>query len=118
MSSRPVDYAKTYFLHLTLALIQGEPDYSILKILKKDLTDNASRVTSDLEGGGHAHHGLALTPHEYSLISAVLYARPVHPGMLAIPPMNSQHESRCLTFAHTKAVRVFRKKVELEISSS
>ena len=118
MSSRPVNYAKTYFLHLTLTLIQGEPEYSIFKILKKELKDNASRVTSDLEGGGHDHHGLALTPHEYSIISAVLYAFPVHPGMLAIPPMTSQHESTSLTFAHAKVVRVFRKKVELEKSSS
>ena len=48
--SGPVDYAKAYFLHQTLTNIQGEPDYSTLKILKKELKANASRVTSDLGG--------------------------------------------------------------------
>ena len=52
--SGPVDYAKTYFLHQTLTKIQGEPDYSTLKILKKELKANASRVTSDLGGGARS----------------------------------------------------------------
>ncbi len=34
--SGPVDYAKAYFLHQTLTNIQGGPDYSTLKILKKE----------------------------------------------------------------------------------
>ena len=70
----PVDYAKTYFLHPTLTTIHGEPNYASLKLLKKELKANASTVTSDLGGGGHGHLGLVLTPHEYSMISAVPYA--------------------------------------------
>ena len=114
MSSGPVDYAKTYFLHTTLTPIRGEPDYATLKILKKELKSNASRVTSDLGGGGHGQLGLVLTPHEYSIISAILYTRPVHPGTLVIPPVTNQHESTRLTLAHAKAIRVFRETVELE----
>ena len=114
LSSGPVDYAKTYFLHPTLTPIHGEPEYSSLKILKKELKANASRVTSDLGGGGHGHLGLVLTPQEYSMISAVPYARPGHPGQLIIPPGTTQHESVRLTHAHAEATRVFRETVELE----
>ena len=32
----PVNYAKTYFIHLTLTTVHGEPDYSSLKIAKND----------------------------------------------------------------------------------
>ena len=65
--SGPVDYTKTYFLHPTLAPIRGEPDYATLKILKKELKANASRVTSDLRVWAYVHLGLVLTPHEYSI---------------------------------------------------
>ena len=114
MSSGLVDYAKTYFLHPTLTPIQGKPDYATLKIFKKELKANASRVTSDLGGGGHGNLELVLILHEYSMISAVLYAHPVHPIMLAIPPTTSQHKLAGLMFTHAKAIRVFRKIVELE----
>ena len=114
MLSGPVYYANTYFLQPTLTLIQEEQDYSILKILKKELKANASRVTSDLGGRGHGHLGLVLTPHEYSMISAVLYARLVHPGTLTIPLVTNQHEATRLIMAHAEVIRVFREMVEVE----
>ena len=112
--SGPVDYAKTYFIHPTLTTIQGEPDYSTLKVLKKELKANASRVTSDLGGGGHGHLGLVLTAHEYSMISAILYARPVHPGTLTIPAGTTHHEATRLTMEHNEAIRTYRDTIELE----
>ena len=112
--SGPVDYAKTFFIHQTLTKIQGEPDYATLKILKKELKANASRVTSDLGGGGHGHLGLVLTAHEYAMISAVIYARPVHPGPVVIPPGTTNHEATRLTQINTEAIRVYRETVELE----
>ena len=112
--SGPVDYAKTYFIHQTLTGIQGEPSYSTLKILKKELKANSSRVTSDLGGGGHGHLGLVLTAHEYSMISAVIYARPVHPGPLNIPPGTPNHEATRLTLTHSESIRIYRETVELE----
>ena len=112
--SGPVDYAKTYFLHQTLTAIQGEPSYSTLKTLKKELKANSSRVTSDLGGGGHGHLGLVLTPHEYSMISAVIYARPTHPGALIIPAGTTHHEATRLTIEHNENVRVYRETIELE----
>ena len=112
--SGPVDYAKTYFIHQTLTGIQGEPSYSTLKILKKELKANSSRVTSDLGGGGHGHLGLVLTAHEYSMISAVIYARPVHPGPLNILPGTPNHKATRLTLTHSESIRIYRETVELE----
>ena len=112
--SGPVDYAKTYFLHLTLTTIYGEPDYSSLTKLKSELKVNAFKVTLDLGGGGHGHLGLVLTPHEYSIISAVPYACPLHPGTINFPNGTSQPESIQLTLTHADAIRVFRDMVDLE----
>ena len=110
----PVDYVKTYFIHPPLTKVHGEPIYSSLRILKQELKANASRVTSDLGGGGHGHLGLVLTPQEYSMISAILYARPIHPGTLVIPQRTTQGEATRLTQAHSAAARLYRETVELE----
>ena len=113
-SSAPVNYVKTYFIHLTLTPIQGEPEYLTLKVLKNEIKANASKVTSDLGGGGHGHLGLVLTPAEYGMISAVPYVRPLHPGPLIIPLNTSQHEATRLTLAHSESIRVFRETIEVE----
>ena len=113
-SSAPVNYVKTYFIHPTLTPIQGEPEYSTLKVLKNETKANASKVTSNLGGGSHGHLGLVLTPAEYAMISAVPYVRPLHPGPLNIPAGTTNHESNRLTVTHTEAIRVFRETVEVE----
>ena len=95
----PVDYVKICFIHPTLTTIQVEPNYSSLKI-KKKLQADTSKVTPDLGG-------VVLTPHKYSMISVVLYARPVHPGTLNIPAGTTQHKSMRLTLAHTEVIRVY-----------
>ena len=106
--SGPVDYAKAYFLHQSLTPIQGEPDYSSLKILDKELKANVCRVTLDLGGGGYSHLGLVLTAHDYAMISAMMYVRPVHPGALAIPGGTTQHKATRLSLAHNEAITVYR----------
>ena len=106
--SGPVDYAKAYFLQPTLTTIHGEPDYYSLKKLKPELKANASRVTSDLGGGGHGHLVLVLAPHEYSMISVVPYVCQLHPGALDIPNGTLLHESMRMTLAHAEAIRLFR----------
>ena len=68
----------------------------------------------DLGGGGHDHFGLVLTPHKYSMISAVLYALPVYPGTFTIPPRTLQYEVTRLILAHAKVIRVYRETVELK----
>ena len=51
----PVSYVRAYFVHLTLTQTRGEPTFSTLRDLKKQLRANASRVILDLEGGAHGH---------------------------------------------------------------
>ena len=48
------------------------------------------------------------------MISAIIYARPNHPGTLDIPPGTTNHEATRLHQAHTDAVRIYRETVELE----
>ena len=85
MTEQKQDFV-TLFEYPTLPKIHGEPDYPQLKDLKDKLKTNATKITSDLGGGGHGHLGLVLTPAEYATVSAVPYVEPAHPGPLIIPP--------------------------------
>ena len=103
----PVNYKKLYFSHPTLSKIHGEPTFSSLKILKKELKYNASRVTSDLGGGAHGYLGLIFTQAEYLLVSVDTYTRSLHPGALLITPGAAHHEANRLTLDHAERVRIF-----------
>ena len=48
------------------------------------------------------------------MISAILYARSLHPGNLNIPDGTAQYEATRLNMAHTESIRLFCKTVELE----
>ena len=87
MSFQPtvVDYLKTHFEYTELTKVHKCPSYDTLKKIKDELKTNASRVTSDLGGGGHGHLGLVLTSTEYALVAPIPYARPDHPGPLVLP---------------------------------
>ena len=113
MTDSNVDYT-TYFATKTLPRIHGEPDYPQLKILKDHLKANASRVTSELGGGGHGHLGLILTPAEYATVSGTPYIRPHHPGALIIPPGTTQHASQVLRDTHKKQVTLFHQTIDLD----
>ena len=86
------DYSKLFEI-ASPPRIYGEPDYERLKKLKDILKSNASRITSELGGGGHGHLGLILSANEYTGVSNVPYIRPVHPGQLDIPAGTTQHAS-------------------------
>ena len=90
MMHSSVDFAAAYFEFPQLDKVHGEPSYTALKRLKKQLKANAITVVSDLGGGHYGHLGLVLTPAEYQLISNVPYERPVHPGPLVIPHRSTQ----------------------------
>lgn len=100
-----VDYNKLYFSHPTLSKIHGEPTFSSLKILKKVLKSNASRVTLDLGGGAHGYLGVVLTQAEYLLVSLDTYTRPLHPGALLITLVATHHEANRLTLEHVERFR-------------
>ena len=87
--------------------IYGEPDYERLKKLKDILKSNASRITSELGGGGHGHLGLILSANEYTGVSNVPYIRPVHPGQLDIPAGTTQHASNTLRDQHKENIALY-----------
>ena len=70
--------------------IHGESDYEQLKNLKDKLKTNATKMPSDLGGGGFGHLGLVLFLAEYANISTVPYIRQIHPGALHIPGNTSE----------------------------
>ena len=76
-----IDYINTDFEYPTLDKIHGQPTYTTLTNLKKQVKSNAESVTSDLDGGcKRPFIGLVLTPAEYAEVSATPYQIPVHPG--------------------------------------
>ena len=90
-----IDYT-AFFVVKVLPTIHGEPDYVQLKNLQDLLKANASQVTSELGGGAHGHLGLILTPAEYTLIAALPYICPGHPGPLVIPLGTTLHAANAL----------------------
>ena len=79
-----VDYWTMVFEHPNLTRIHGEPNFENIQKLHKEVMANTQTVYSDLEGGTHAHLGLALSPHRYALLSNAAYNRPQHTGQLII----------------------------------
>ena len=114
MTSTNIDYVDTYFEFRVLTKIHGEPTYKNLKDTKNQLKSNACSVASDLGGGTLGHLGLLLTAAEYATTSAVPYVRPVHPGILTIPPGTAQHEAARLRAEHKELIRLFRETVDIE----
>ena len=95
MSDRHVDYSRLFEVH-GVPKIHGKPDYESIKKLKDILKANASRITSELGGGGHGHLGLILSAQEYNAVANPPYIRPAHPGPLIIPHGTVQHAATAL----------------------
>ena len=108
-----VDYT-TYFEFPTLDTIHGEPTFTTLLRMKKQLKANAIAVTSDLGGGQFGHLGLVLTPQDFARLSPVPYVRPAHPGALVIPAGTAQHEAIRLREEHKENIRLFRETIAVE----
>ena len=113
MSEKKIDYT-SLFEFATLPKIHGEPNYQNLKDLKDKLKTNATKIPSDLGGGGFGHLGLVLTPAEYANISNTPYARPQHPGTLVIPAAASERTENRRRDDHKKDLSLFRESVHLE----
>ena len=85
-----------------------------MKVLKDELSANATTVTSNLGGGAHGHLGLVLTPTEYANVSVVPYVRPPHVVPLVIDPGTAQHEATRLRLEHKDSVRLYRETIDVE----
>ena len=103
-----IDYKETHFEKAELTPICGEPTYSTLERLLKELKANASTVHSNLGGGAHGHLGLVISPASYRHLSATPFTRPAFPGTAAvIPPGSTQHAARTLRIQFDEALRVY-----------
>ena len=114
ITSSAVDYISTYFEHPTLTKIHGEPSYMMLQKMKNELMRNAASVPSDLGGGANGHLGLLLSPLDYGHVNHIAYIRPVHPGLLVLPPDGALHNNTRLKEEHKQAILNFRETVNVE----
>ena len=69
MSASSINYRDTVFAHHDLTRIHGEPTFSALKLLTREVKANAMAVHSTLGGGAHGHLGLVLSPAQYADVS-------------------------------------------------
>ena len=113
MPESKTDYT-THFEFPTLPKIHDEPDYDQLKDLKDKLKSNATKIPSELGGGAFGHLGLVLTPAEYANISAVPYVRPLHPGVLVIPPAATERTEKRRREQHKKDLALYHETINLE----
>ena len=68
MLTSSVNYKDSYFKHLVLIAIRGEPTYDTLHHLKNELKANASSVPPTLGGGNNGYLGMIPTTAEYRRI--------------------------------------------------
>ena len=113
MSAHQVDYSRLFEVQ-DVPKIHGEPDYESITKLKDILKANASRITSELGGGGHGHLGLILSALEYGAVSHIPYIRPAHPGPLEIPHGTAQHAATALRLDHKKAILLYHETIDLD----
>ena len=103
-----INYHESHFEKSVLTPIRGEPTYSTLELLLKELKANALNVHSNLGGGVHGHLGLVISPASYAHLSATPFVRPVFPGTAAVlPPGSTQHAARTLRLHFDENLRVY-----------
>ena len=103
-----MDYKVTHFEKSELTPIGGEPAYSTLELLLKELKANACNVHSNLGGGAHSHLGLVISPASYAHLSAIPFTRPPFPGLEAnIPVGATQHAARFLRLQFDESPQVY-----------
>ena len=108
MSSPSTNYRESVFRHPDLTRIHGEPNFSNLKVLTREIKANAKSVHSTLGGAAHGHLGLVLSAAQYALISATAFTRVVFPEPLAIPIGTTRLAADELERNHKEQVRIFR----------
>ena len=114
MSSSSTNYRETVFAHHDLTRIQGEPNFSDLKILSREIKANAMAVHSTLGGGAHGHLGLVLAPAQYALLSPTPFVRPTFPASLVVPVGTTAVASSNMERTYKEDIRVFREVTGVE----
>ena len=114
MSSSSTNYRENVFRHQDLTRIQGEPTFSSLKLLARELKANAKSVFSNLGGAQHGHLGLILEAAQYAAISTTAFVRPTFPPPLVVPTGTTRIAEDEMKRNHTEAIRVFREVLGVE----
>ena len=114
MSASSTNYRETVFAHHDLTQIQGEPTFSDLKLLTREIKANAMAVHSTLGGGAHGHLGLVVAPAQYANISPTPFVRPVFPASLVIPAGTTAVASNNMEREYKEQLRSFREVIGVE----
>ena len=114
MSSSSTNYRETVFAHHDLTRIQGEPNFSDLKRLSREIKANAMAVHSTLGGGAHGHLGLVLTTAQYALLSPTPFVRPTFPAALVVPGGTTAVASSNMEREYKEQIRLFREVTGVE----
>ena len=114
MSSSSTNYRETVFAHHDLTRIHGEPTFSALKLLTREVKANAMAVHSTLGGGAHGHIGLVLSPAQYANLSPTQFARPAFPAALVVPAGTTAVAANALEREYKEHLRLFREVMGVE----
>jgi hypothetical protein len=69
MSDNHPNYREAYFQHPTLTKISGDPAYTSLAKLEREIKANGKSAPSILGGGSQGHLGLVSSPYSYDRVS-------------------------------------------------
>ena len=116
MSTSSTNYRETVFAHHDLTQIQGEPTFSSLKLLTREVKANAMAVHSTIGGGAHGHLGLVLSAAQYANISPTPFVRPAFPAPLVIPAGTTAVAAKTLEREYNESLRLFREVMGVENS--
>ena len=95
------------FTYSTLSKIDGEPDFTCIKNVKKLLITNTSSRESELGGGQHGVLGLVISPARCQTITGYQFAPHNNPGALpAFPPNPAQPQIAQVHTAHKEQLRL------------
>jgi hypothetical protein len=81
MKYATVEDVISYFPHLVLPSVTGEPDYHTLHVIRKIVRANARSIDTHLGGGAFGHLGVIISDAAYEMISPLhAWENPEFPG--------------------------------------
>jgi hypothetical protein len=108
MSDNHPNYREAYFQHPTLTKISGDPTYTSLAKLEREIKANGKSVPSTLGGGSQGHLGLVSSAHSYDRVSpGVPFTRP---ALLDLPDLSGSTANQIAVAEeiYTKTMEVFK----------
>jgi hypothetical protein len=102
------NYRETYFQHPTLTKIHGDPTYTGLAKLEREIKANGKSAPSTLGGGSQGHLGLVSSPQSYDRVSpGVPFTRPVLLVLLNLAN-STANQIAVAEEAYTKTLHAFK----------